>query len=83
MSVPERAVIVALIDAVEAGAPFVTDRVLREVAANFGGSPGANTYAVDRLLRRGLLTSQWKDGTRIGYLPTRKAYLELQRESSN
>jgi hypothetical protein len=37
----------------------------------------AYSHAVERMLRRGLLSSQWEDTKLIGYIPTSKAYAEL------
>jgi hypothetical protein len=39
-------------------------------------------YAVDRLVRRGLLASQWEGTKRIGYIITQKARDELARQDS-
>jgi hypothetical protein len=50
---------------------------LQAAARAAGGAGRAAEYAVARLVRRGLLSSQW-DGTRhVGYRPTLKAYEEL------
>lgn len=72
----ERMVIEALVRAVEGGAPFVAEADLEAVALASGGGRAAE-YAVPRLVRRGLLSSQWVGTRCVGYRPTAKAYAEL------
>ena len=79
----ERAVIEALVRATEGGAAFVAEKDLQAVARAAGGRGKAADFAIRRLVRRGLLASQWngttyKEDTRIGYRPTAKAYDELR-----
>lgn len=79
----ERAVVEALVRAIEGGAPFVSENDLQAVARAAGGRGKAAGFAIERLLRRGLLASQWNgttydDATRLGYRPTAKAYDELR-----
>lgn len=74
----ERAVIEALVRAIDGGAPFVEEQVLQAVARAAGDHAKATDFAVERLVRRGLLASQWNGMERIGYRPTIKAYEELR-----
>jgi hypothetical protein len=71
-------VVEALVHAIDGRAPFVAEEDLQAVARAAGGRGKAAGFAVERLVRRGLLASQWKRTERIGYRPTAKAYQELQ-----
>ena len=73
----ERAVIEAVVRGIGSGLPCVAESVLQDAARAAGGVGKAAEYAVARLLRRGLLSSQWDGSERIGYRPTAKAYEEL------
>jgi hypothetical protein len=50
---------------------------LAAVARAAGGVGRAAEYAVARLVRRGLVASQWDGTRRLGYWPTDKANPEL------
>jgi hypothetical protein len=78
----ERLMVAALIRRVEAGADAVSAEELREAARAAGVDRGAALErGVERLVRRGLLSSQWEAGQVVGYRPTEKAYAELQSGS--
>jgi hypothetical protein len=73
----ERAVVEALIRGINGGLPYVAEADLEVAARAVGGVGRAAEYAVARLVRRGLLSSQWEGTQRVGYRPTIKAYEEL------
>jgi len=76
----ERRIVEAAARLLGAGQKVVTEDEM--LAAALAGDPQSRTrpswnFAIERLVRRGLLASQWRDGQRIGYTLTRKAYHEL------
>jgi hypothetical protein len=73
----ERAVVEALVHGINGGLPYVPEADLEVAARAAGGAGRAAEYAVARLVRRGLLSSQWEGTRRVGYRPTVKAYEEL------
>jgi hypothetical protein len=83
----ERQITNAAIRFLGGGAPFVTeDQLLSAVTPANDPSRRlrpAYAYAVERMVRRGLLSSQWFNGQRLGYLLTKKAYDELGAASDS
>jgi hypothetical protein len=83
----ERRAIQAVIALMMTGLKCVTEEQILDAIIPHD-DPGAKSrpsyvYAVERMVRRGLLSSQWEGTERIGYIPTEKAYAELDASTQD